>query len=316
MPLKANAALLVAPALIAGLLFASAGTASKTSFSFGVSIAGLPSHLAPLKSFEQMVGRDLDVANYYVDFTTPAFNAAAATAISDQGVTPMITWEPWDSALADPEDEPGYSLATIIGGDWDSLLTTWAKGIAKWGKPLMLRFGQEMNGDWYPWSEGVNGNTAGQYVAAWRHVHDIFVANHATNVKWVWSPNVDFPGSISLAELYPGDDYVNYVGVDGYNWGTSQPWSAWQSPSQIFDATLAEVHTFTEKPIILAEVASAEKGGSKAAWIAQFFSWLRTKPSVQGFVWFDYQKEADWLVNSSPAAKTAFIAGLPSALDG
>jgi beta-mannanase len=315
---RVTTVLLAPPFLLAGLLCAAGSaahsttgtTASIAAHSFGVSISGLPANLGPLSAFETMVGRNAEIANYYVDFTTPAFNASAATAISDRGTIPMITWQPMDSSLPDPVQQPQYSLSTIIDGSWDGLLMRWAKGIAAWGRPLILRFAHEMNGNWYPWSEGVNGNTSGQYVRAWRHVHKLFIANGATNVDWVWSPNADYPGSTPLSDLYPGDDYVNTVGVDGYNWGTSQSWSVWQTPQQVFHATVADARTLTHKPILLTEVASAGKGGDKAQWITSLFAWLEDNPNIEGFIWFDFKKEADWMVNSSAASEAAFISGL------
>jgi Glycosyl hydrolase family 26 len=174
----------------------------------------------------------------------------------------------------------------------------------------MLRFAPEMNGNWDPWDEGTNGNTSGQYVQAWRHVHDLFVADGAADVQWVWSPNTDYSGSTPLIELYPGNAYVDYIGIDGYNWGTSQSWSAWQTPEQVFNPTIADIRSFTHERILLTEVSSAEEGGSKARWITRFFAWLEATPAVIGFVWFEFRKEADWLVQSSSASKAAFVAGL------
>jgi len=316
---KAAALLLSAPLLV-GLVSvggrpAGAGDGSKAAGVlparfFGASIGGLPSNLAPLGTLEAMVGRRTNVANWYVDFTTPDFDAGAASALSGRGTVPMITWEPWDSSLADPLSEPAYNLGTIIAGNWDHLLTTWATEIAAWGRPVLIRFAHEMNGNWYPWSEGVNGNTVGQYVQAWQHVHNLFAANGAGNVTWIWSPNTDYYGSTSLKELYPGDSYVSQIGLDGYNWGTTQSWSTWQSAKQIFTATIADVRSFTSKPILLSEVASAEKGGSKATWVANFFSWLESTPAVTGFVWFEFNKETDWRVVSSRASEAAFVSAL------
>jgi beta-mannanase len=167
-----------------------------------------------------------------------------------------------------------------------------------------------MNGNWNPWSEGVNGNVAGQFVAAWRHVHALFVAAGASNVVWMWNPMIDFAGSTPLAGLYPGDAYVDVVGLDGYNWGTSQTWSHWQSPSQIFSATVATVRKLTTRPIVLCEVASSEVGGNKATWITGFFSYLKKTPAITGFVWFEFDKETDWRVESSAASLAAFVKGL------
>jgi beta-mannanase len=275
-----------------------------------VSLSGLPTNLGPLQAFQTLVGRRVSVADYYDDFTDSNFNAAAAMAIANQGITPMLAWEAEDGALSDPVSQPGYTLASIIDGNHDGLLTIWATEIKAWGGRLMLRFAPEMNGNWNPYSEGVNGNMAGQYVLAWRHVHDLFVARGATNVEWVWNPSVDYTGSVPLPGLYPGDSYVDFVGLDGYNWGTSQTWSTWQTPQEVFSPTIADVRTFTQKPIILTEVASSELGGDKAQWISQFFGWLKATPAVTGFVWFEFNKETDWRVESSPASLAAFIAGM------
>ena len=94
-----------------------------------------------------------------------------------------------------------------------------------------------MNGDWFPWSERVNGNASGQYAPMWRHVKGIFDAEGAVNVTWVWAPNIVDPGEIPLAGLYPGDAAVDWTGVSGYNWGTNpaQP-GLWRSVSQIHRA--------------------------------------------------------------------------------
>jgi hypothetical protein len=280
--------------------------------SFGVAVPGLPTNLAALNAFEGLVGRKVSIASYYQDFASgPDFDASSATAIRNTGATPMLAWEPEDGA-GPTTDQPAYSLATIIAGTHDALIARWAGEMAAWGKPILLRFAPEMNGNWNPWSPGVNGNLADQYVSAWRHVHDVFTRAGATNVIWVWDPMVDFAGSTPLAELYPGDAYVDVVGMDGYNWGASQSWSAWQTPTQIFAATVTDVRKLTTRPILLCEVASSEDGGNKAAWMNQFFAFLSATPAIDGFVWFEFNKETDWRVESSASSEQAFITDLTS----
>jgi hypothetical protein len=118
MTLKAAAAP-IAGLVIGGLLFGVTGARpAATVHTFGVSVQGLPSNLGPMESFESLVGRDVNIANWYVDFTTPDFDEAAATAIADQGAVPMITWQPMDSSLPDPAQEPAYTLESIIDGAW------------------------------------------------------------------------------------------------------------------------------------------------------------------------------------------------------
>ena len=117
-------------------------------------------------------------------------------------------------------DQPAYSLTAIANGSQDAYIRDYAEQVVTWGRPFFLRFDAEMNGFWFPWSEGVNGNTPGSFVAAWRHVHDIFDEVGANNATWVWCPNVDFTAHLTpLKRLYPGDEYVDWTCLDGFNWG-------------------------------------------------------------------------------------------------
>jgi beta-mannanase len=177
-----------------------------------------------------------------------------------------------------------------------------------------------MNGNWFPWSEGVNGNQAGQYVASWRHVHDIFAAAGATNVTWVWCPYVDPGGSMtSLASEYPGDAYVDWTALDGYNWGTN-PASpkGWRSFDQLFSSTYEEIvgSLAPSKPLMIAEVGSSEQGGSKPAWISDMLTKLPTDyPKVRAMLWFDkFDDGMDWPIETSPASTAAFAEGVRSSL--
>lgn len=227
--------------------------------------------------------------------------------VRNHGSIPMVTWEPWLWALG--LDQPAFSLKSIIDGDWDAYITRWALDSKAWGHPYFLRFAHEMNGTWYPWSEQTNGNTAGQYVLAWQHVHDIFSAQGVTNVTWVWSPNVAYNGSTPLAGLYPGDAYVDWVGIDGYNWGTSKPGKHWQTFDEVFATTYRDLTSLAPgKRFLIAEVACAEEGGDKAGWIRDALeTQVPTKYTrIEAVVWFNESKEADWRVGSSPSSLGAF----------
>jgi beta-mannanase len=242
------------------------------------------------------------------------FPSDAADRVAATGAVPEITWEPWNAA--DGTTQPAYSLSAIAFGQQDAYIRSWATSIARWGKPLRLRFAHEMNGSWYPWAEGVNGNATGSYSAAWRHVHDLFVASGARNVIWVWSPNVSYPGSMGLTGLFPGDSYVDEVALDGYNWSTLQAGTTWQSFAQIFQPSLDELHAITARPASIGEVASTEVGGDKAQWITDMFTTLKATPAIRGFTWFDFAKETDWRVDSSAASAAAFRAGLAAVYAG
>lgn len=236
----------------------------------------------------------------FVEAPDPAKLAAVAAA----GAVPVLTWEPWDPAR---KNQKAFALARFLAGDHDAIVRRWGDALAAYGGPVHLRFAHEMNAGSYPWAVGVNGNTAAQYVAAWRRVHDLLRSRGATRVVRVWSPNVSFPGSAPIASVYPGAQHVDVVGVDGYNWGTVRRGSTWQNPAQVFGPTLAELRRVAPgKPLLLAETASTEKGGDKARWVTELFAWAAAQGDVTGLVWFDENKETDWRVASSAASLAAF----------
>ena len=228
--------------------------------------------------------------------------------IHAMGAVPMIGWEPWDPG-ASLTMQPDYQLRDIIAGRHDWLIDRWASQAAAYGKPMMIRFAHEMNGDWYPWSELVNGNRPGEFVDAWRHVHARFQAAGATNVQWVWNPNVETPWSIPMAELWPGDDVVDLAAIDGYNAGTALPWGGWRSAEAVIGSiALPELRSVVgDVPIVIGETGSTESGGDKAGWIADLFIWLeREHPDISMVIWFDESKETSWNVGSSDASAGAF----------
>jgi len=264
---------------------------------------------AALREVAGLLGTPPSIVLTYLGLTDE-LDLARLQAAADTGATPLLTWEPYDWRSGTVE-QPQFQLRRIVDGAFDADLRRTAATIRAFGEPVLLRFAHEMNGDWYPWSEQVNGNRPGEYVAAWRHVHRLFGSLGVTNVSWVWSPNVEYEGSTPLAGLYPGHAYVDAVAIDGYNWGTVAPWSTWQTPSEVFDPTLAAVRRLAPGvPLMIGETGSTETGGNKAVWIEQLFRWLEANADVRSLVWFHLDKETDWRIDSSPAALGAFAQGL------
>jgi hypothetical protein len=276
---------------------------------FGVSTPGGPLATSELDAVATLVNENPSIVMSYKDFSQAA-PIADLNAVDARGATSLITWEPWLWS-GNGANQPAYALDRITAGDFDTYLTQWGTALASWDKPVMLRFAHEMNGNWYPWAESANGNQAGDYVAAWRHVHDVVAATGASKVQWVWSPNVPYWGSTPLSGLYPGADYVDIVGLDGYNWGTAAPWSSWTSPSALFGPGLTALRSLAPgKPIMISETASAEAGGSKANWNTALVSYLAAQSDITAFVWFHHNKEVDWRINSSTSSASALAAAL------
>jgi cellulose synthase (UDP-forming) len=269
-----------------------------------------PAELAQVNAFEAAVHAHASIVMWYEDWAHGRVDLAQLRAVSARGSLPEITWEPWDYTVGLRRAQPEYTLASIIAGRHDALIRSWARELRAYGKPVMLRLAQEMNGDWYPWGDGINGNQPGQYVQAWRHVHDIFAAMGADNVLWVWSPVARFGVGLNTSE-YPGDAYVNIVGLSGFNGGSALPWTGWRSFASIFDASLLTLHRLApSKPVQISEVSTAAAGGSNAAWIADMFHDLEHQPNIRSVVWFDVDKQTVWRIDPRSPAAAAFSADL------
>jgi beta-mannanase len=266
------------------------------------------SDLQEVNAFEQDARHHADTVMWFADWAHVAnFDSKQAAAVAARGSVPEISWEPWDSTGQLGAPQPKYQLADIVGGAYDTYIQRWASEIAAYGKPVMLRFAQEMNGRSYPWAEAINGNKPGQYVAAWRHVHDIFTRAGASNVSWVWSPVV---GNIQASQ-YPGTKYADVVGLSGFIADKSVFGSPWRSFAAAFDPSLDAAHKLAPgKPVSLAEIGVAQTGGDKATWITQMFQDIQQRPYIKSVVWFNLRKEADWRIESSAAAQSAFASGL------
>lgn len=277
-----------------------------------------PDDLRSVRAYEQSSGRKLGIISWYAYWEgwKSEFSRSDLDQVSARGSVPLITWEPW----AGVPNDPNWSLrSAILSGQNDAYIDSWARGLAAYDRPVLLRFAHEMHHQSYPWALGVNGNTAADYVAAWQHIHAIFARYDTSHVQWVWNPNTlgDSPASVYeplYRSLYPGDEYVDWLGLDIYNTGPHLDWGApyWRSFAQVLSQPYAALTALSDKPIILPEVGSTETGGSKAEWISAALTQdlLATYPRVRALVWFDIDKEENWTVESSRASRDSWIRSL------
>lgn len=296
------------------------------SIALGTYVDSVPEYPRVLDRFIAQTGKKPALLMWYRNWANgpnPAFTAADLDVAYNHGAMPMITWQPLDGAVSSErrDQQPAYRCANIAAGHFDAFIIAWAKAAAAYQKVFYLRFAHEMNGNWYPWgttSDNANGNTPAEYVAMWRHVVDIFRQQGATNVYWVWSPNASYADSTftPFAQVYPGDGYVDWVGIDGYNFGTTQKKTTWTDLTSLMGETYDALVEFTNKPMMFAEIASAEQGGDKAAWITQgLMTDIPARfPRVYAVVWFNANREANWRVDSSPTSLAAYANVAKSAL--
>ncbi|NUT31984.1 MAG: beta-mannanase [Hamadaea sp.] len=266
-----------------------------------------PHDLSSVDAFAAATGTRPSVLQFSQGWAADRFDASAFDRIVAAGMLPILSWEPWDYTKRDNENQPAYRLSAITAGRYDDYIRSWAEGIAALAHPVVIRFAHEMNGFWYPWCEQSNGNGRGDYVKAWRHVHGIFQRSGADNVTWLWSPNVTYAGAAPLKGLYPGDAYVDWIGLSGY-YGTAGR-EAYISFDQIFRRTVSELAGFTRKPIVVTETGATNASGQQARWITQMFAQLPKLPQIIGVIWFETDKEIDWRIAGAPAAAAAFGKG-------
>jgi mannan endo-1,4-beta-mannosidase len=199
----------------------------------------------------------------------------------------------------------GVSLSSIAAGQSDQYLRSYAQAVKAFGYPVILSFAHEMNGNWYSW--GTGHTTPAQFIAAWRHVVQVFRAEGATNVTWLWTVNAVTAGETDVASWWPGAQWVTWVGIDGYYYQSSDTFSS------VFDTTVAEVRRFTKAPVLVAETAVGP-GPEAGSQVQGLFAGIRAD-RLLGEVWFDVAQDGglyhqDWHLADDPAALAAFRAAL------
>jgi hypothetical protein len=272
---------------------------------FGVSAPQVPWSAAELDRIATAAGTRPTLLQFFVKWNQD-FRPEAVAAAYRQRALPVLSWEPW-AGTREGDDQPAYALAKIINGEFDEYIAAFASAVRDQRWPVAIRFAHEMNGHWHPWAETRSGNRPGEYAVAWRHVHDVFRQVGADNVIWIWSPNILRPvPKVSLSALYPGDAYVDWVGMVGY--AVTE-----RGAGQVYDPTVVALRTFTQRPIVITETG-VQPSNLKIGWIRDFFQWLATHPYVIGFIWFEYSREeggsADWRFTASDESATAFRNGL------
>lgn len=271
--------------------------------------------LTTLRQYETDAGKHAAIVSLWRDWAADAgtLDTTWLSAIAAHGSLPFVTWDPtnWSGG-----DQSAYSPAAISAGGQDGYISGWARQLAAYGKPVLLRTMEEMNGTWNGWS----GNPT-SFVAAWRHIHDLFAQAGAGNVLWVWSPNIWYQTSVATdaRAYYPGDGYVDWIALDGMN-NTAQ---GWETFTQLFQyAYNALSGSYPAKPLAVSDVSSGEatsaqaaQGLSKAKWItsALAIEIPRSFPRLKALLWFNEDTIAtqgqpccDWRIESSSAAQSAY----------
>ena len=261
-------------------------TLSTTPGSYlGVYVTGVPHSFQPVQTFETQTKVKPNLLLYYSSWWEP-FRTGFAVRTAKHGAVPIVQINPLH-----------VKLSQIAHGRYDRYINTFAASVRKYGRPVIVGFGHEMNAQWSPW--GYRHANPASFVAAWRHIVDVFRADKVKKVTWLWTVNVIDPHAHSSdpRPWWPGDNYVTWVGIDGYYRRPSWKFAA------LFGPTIKAVHLLTRDPILISETGVQPSAG-KAAKIGNLFAGVRAY-GLLGLVWFDAIAHHDWRLDN-PAAILAF----------
>ena len=281
-----------------------------------------------IQEFEKLIEHDLGSVMWYPTFSEN-FPIMECNALKRQDIIPHLTWElffPDSVAYNTMPLEGTYNLMDqILRGDHDAYIEQFARDAKSFKDEVLIRFLHEFNGNWYLWSGKKNGAEKGgpqKVVAVWKYVVDKFRALDAHNVKWIWNPHgpsIDIAEEDwnAIANYWPGDSYVDWIGMDAYNWYPKDPWGG-KRPYRDFDNCFRSLYDacieLGDQPIMIAEFGTPEfeyETLNKAFWIEEALYKIKNDYSrIKLFVWFHINKELDWRVNSSTLALEKFKEGI------
>jgi len=255
-----------------------------------------------IRGWEEIAGKRAHIIHMFYHLSSE-FPWRQTRKVLKRGYAVMLTLEP----RLRGDSRKQSRLDDIANGKLDRHLlhsiNTLKTIYADWpNAQIMIRFGHEMNGGWYRWGgkNNHNGNSSQNFIRAFQYVVTLFRQHGLKQVRWIWSPNVSYRDDFSI--YYPGDDYVDVVGMSGFNFGpntTYRPDLDWQMFQEIYGYTYNVLIKYP-KPLMITGISCAESGGDKAQWLFDMqYQLKRRYQRITGLIWFNFNKEADWRINSS-----------------
>lgn len=290
---------------------------SYQSIFWGFAVDGFPITQQVLEKLQSESKINPEMIVFYLQWPSPSNHydsiVTSLDTIWNRGAVPCLTWEPLTRIN---QKEKMIPYEDILGGQYDHYLTSMAAEIKLWKKPLIIRFAQEMNISRYHW--GTNKENFGPlspeiYIKLFQYVVNLFKKQKVDNVLWAFCPNVDsIPNEAwnVASKYYPGDQYVDIFGMDGYNWNINAELAAsrkesWTAPGRTFEKIFYPLYQElkninSHKPMIVFETASVNRTGDqkKSLWIQEALK-VSKKWGVKGIVWFQVKKEEDWRINQN-----------------
>lgn len=265
-------------------------------------------HPEKLTSFQNNIDKKMAISHVFWgwDYLTEPKSIDYLNAMSANGWTPMVSANPYFTKLCAESEFNLYKAIAL--GSCDQQIKQIFTNLKKFDHPMFFRFAWEANITDIGWGIQKVHSTPHEFVDAWRRVHDISREVGTPNLIWVFAVNTNKADSIKYAEMYPGEEYTDWVGIDGYNWGTTQSWSKWQSFDSVFyDSYRDLIEASPGKPVMISEMNSDHTGGDKIKWMHDALA-VKIPSSkyseVKAIVFFDEDKteleNVDWRLENTP----------------
>ncbi len=276
-----------------------------------------PEENVVLNKIEKSINYHFPILLKYQMLDNPFPLKALQTAYDDNRYVELTLQTFW-LKLSDTRNEA--ITYEILEGKYDLFFVNYAQKLKAFGHPVLFRLNNEMNGDWCKYSSYYTSKDPELFKAMWRHVYNIFAAEGVDNVLWVWNPHdVSFPDfKINHAlTYYPGDQYVDIVGLTGYNTGNYYAGEKWREFEDIYDPLYQSYSDYFSHPFIITEFGSNSAGGNKAAWVDNMFLHINKYPQIKAAIWWngtdwdkDMQPARIYRLDESPSVLEAFKHGL------
>ena len=293
--------------------------------------------LEAIDGFDHLTGKKQAIIGSSSFWKRDRFPTKNLTLISAYGAIPLIYWNPWDDEEWTQKKPNRFTLASILEGKHDQYIDRWADGAKAFGRPLLVAWGLEMNGDWFPWSGVYNG--AGNplpgaspirycgpetFKKTYRYIVDRVRNRKVTNIEWVFHVNNSSSPETALwnrmAMYYPGGAYVDWLAMSAYGQQfPGQEWISFDGAMKKYYKELAAIDP--NKPILIAEwgVGHFPADGSQALFVAEALKKLIDPilfPRLKGAVYWSERWQnkngsySNLRINASDDTLEAFCKGI------
>ncbi len=251
------------------------------------------SNLQKVKNLSSQIDVNFDIISLYIAWEKDLesnFPGLLLDSIYSQRSIPMITWEPWLNSFEDEINQERPVFELIDEGNFDDYITRFAEKLKSLKRPVFLRFAHEFDNPFYPWYIG-GDDASVKFKKAWIHTYEIFKKIEAHNVIWVWNPWK----SDNISEFYPGQEYLDWIGVNILNYGRLNENRGWLNFDSLYYHFHKELKNLPSAPVMISEFGSLREEDGQSEWIENAFISIENKyDEIKSVIYFNSKVDKNW----------------------